>query len=427
MLYGFAYLLMNLFRTYVIYLLIGLRVDKKGVEGKKEVIVYGIYYVVISVAYLLLDIALLTLILNIVGIAAILFLYHTSVPQKLLITVFVIGILLVSESIVSVLTGYIDFSIYDKGYYSSFFGLLCVPILPYAVAIFLKAFKKNKRQNVILPAVYLSAIVIGPGASIIIIVTLFSATGLSIPQILASTILLLAVNIGFFSLYERQEELFEKDKEQEVLKTLNSSYEKQFQVMQISNRKTSRMRHDLNNHMTTLNYLAESKDFAELEKYLQKMNKDTVVAGEYIKSNNLAIDSILNHKIAEAEQKGIECDFEVSIPVELRIEPTDLTSILGNLLDNAMEAVKELEDGQKKIGGIVRYDRGRLVINIRNPYKGKLKYEGDRLKTSKKDKDNHGIGLDSVKSAIDRYSGILLLESEKGIFDAHILLFVNPV
>ena len=94
----------------------------------------------------------------------------------------------------------------------------------------------------------------------------------------------------------------------------------------------------------------------------------------------------------------------------------DITSVLGNLLDNAMEGARQCEDG-KVVIALYMENGGRLAIcRIENNYVGELKNEGTRLLTTKENPELHGIGLQNVKRIVEEYSGYIQYEHGKGIY-----------
>lgn len=129
-----------------------------------------------------------------------------------------------------------------------------------------------------------------------------------------------------------------------------------------------------------------------------------------------------NYKMHEAQKRGIEVDMNLSIPEKLNIKPFDLSIVLGNLLDNAIEAASKLEKG-KVIKASVELDRNILYISISNPFDGKLLYKAGKLKTTNKEKENHGFGLSSVKKAIAKYNGTINIRHTDRMFYADVLIY----
>ena len=135
-------------------------------------------------------------------------------------------------------------------------------------------------------------------------------------------------------------------------------------------------------------------------------------------------DSLVGYWKKKAEDAGIEFLTDLSIPMEMSFRGADISLIMGNLLENAVEGAGRAE-GRKYIRLKMKYDKNNLLITIENSYRGKLaKGKGEELKTTKTDTSNHGIGLPSVRRAADKYQGVLSVDTtEPGRFLARVVLY----
>ena len=136
-------------------------------------------------------------------------------------------------------------------------------------------------------------------------------------------------------------------------------------------------------------------------------------------SGNLVIDSIINYKLRELDASCIYVD--AYVPGEVNIPDIDMTTILGNLLDNSIQALKETR-GKQILRISINYSRGRMILQIENSYE-KILEENGELKTTKTEKEGHGIGLESIKEVVERYDGILQLDYKENLFVAFVVLF----
>ena len=117
------------------------------------------------------------------------------------------------------------------------------------------------------------------------------------------------------------------------------------------------------------------------------------------------MDALVNYKYLLAVQKNIEMQVEICIPEELNVDTADLCIILGNLLDNAIEAAEKCEK-EKRIRLKILYGNRNIRIEIANTFDGEIhRMENGMYMTSKKDAKRHGIGLQSVQKSIDKYKG----------------------
>lgn len=189
-------------------------------------------------------------------------------------------------------------------------------------------------------------------------------------------------------------------------------YEKQVMLMQDYLNNMSMLRHDLKNKLSPLYGLAESGKNKEL---LEELENLTSFCGnkDYINTGNSAIDSIINFKLDSANKKGIEVNSNILIPKNLAIAAFDAAAILGNLLDNAIEAAEKTEKPTLKLS--MKYVKGSLIIEVTNSYAGSLVPDsGDgSFKTTKTDGAQHGIGLKSVRETLNKYDGTIQFYSKK--------------
>ena len=138
------------------------------------------------------------------------------------------------------------------------------------------------------------------------------------------------------------------------------------------------------------------------------------------------IDSLIGYWYVVAKQMNIKFTIDVNIPMMLPFKGADLSLILGNILENAVEAASK-EAGDKYIHIRMKYDKNNLLIFLVNNYNGKLiKTKDKKLKSTKIDSGNHGIGLSSVERVVSKYHGVLTIDdSTPKRFLIRIVLYGN--
>ena len=132
-------------------------------------------------------------------------------------------------------------------------------------------------------------------------------------------------------------------------------------------------------------------------------------------TGNYILDSILNYEYERAKAYDIEISYDCEIPKELELSPKDMSIILMNLLDNAIEAVRNEEE--KKIMCKIVYRKPQMLIRVTNPCTGDTGTVG---KTTKKNAVEHGYGLKNVEKAADQYLGTMKVEKKNNEFDVKI-------
>ena len=169
------------------------------------------------------------------------------------------------------------------------------------------------------------------------------------------------------------------------------------------------VRHSMRNHFISILAYAEKGECERIIKFVDDVIENgNLKLSEKVNTGNIVIDSLVGYWKRTAENGGIEFRSELSIPMEIPFKGADISLILGNLLENAVEGATKANE-KKYIRLKLKYDRKNLLIMVENSYKGNLvKGKGEELKTTKADTDNHGIGLASVRRAVGKYHGTVI-------------------
>ena len=180
-------------------------------------------------------------------------------------------------------------------------------------------------------------------------------------------------------------------------------------------------RHDYRNHIQVLMGLAATGDIEALSRYLQHLQTDLTAIDTVVKTGNRMADAILNSKIALARSKHVPVTAEAQVSVALSTPELDLCIILGNLLDNAIEANLALPEEQRMIRAYMEMKGPQLYISLTNmTAAGKQRKVGGRFLTSKG--EGHGFGLARIDNIVERHGGYISRNSEEGAFTTEILL-----
>ena len=200
-------------------------------------------------------------------------------------------------------------------------------------------------------------------------------------------------------------------------KRLASLREVYYQGIQREQAQVRTLRHDLRNHLTVLLGLIESGERERAEDYLQQIVGSSALKGSIQVCDNTAANAVLSAKTEEMARCGLHGDVQVSLPENLPVAEIDLCALLGNALDNAMEAAVKAEN--KSITVRCRADKGMLMLKVRNALSGD---ERDDLATTKADKKHHGFGLAGMREIANRYGGILETSTDGGYFELLVCL-----
>ena len=181
-------------------------------------------------------------------------------------------------------------------------------------------------------------------------------------------------------------------------------------------------KHDYHNHIQVMKaYLALEK-YSEMDIYLDDFAKDLTSVDTIIKTGNLMVDSILNSKLSMAISQDISINAKGKVPKLLNVSDIDLCVIIGNLMDNAIEAATKLENPEDRfIRVYLREMKEQLYVSVTNSVGGEVKKNNlDYIST--KSGVNHGFGLKRVDSIVNKYDGFINRQNEEGVFATEVIL-----
>ena len=222
-----------------------------------------------------------------------------------------------------------------------------------------------------------------------------------LPAVLLGSLLLLRAIITLTD-YERLQS-------ESRLSALREMY---YQGLQREQNQVRTLRHDMRNHMAVLQGLLDNGDTGKAEEYLRELLGSAALSGGRRICAHETANAVLSVKLGEMERLGIPADFQVNLPEKLDISDTDLCALLGNALDNAMEACAKVKAPDIRLR--CRMDKGMLMLMVSNPLSGD---EKPGLGTTKADGKNHGFGLPGMTEIARRCGGSLDTRTEDGRFE----------
>ena len=189
-----------------------------------------------------------------------------------------------------------------------------------------------------------------------------------------------------------------------------------YQSAQKLHQEIYKMAHDLKHQIVTLEELYGHS--SEARRFIDQMKIRLLDTLEDHRYNNLVIESTLKGYVQKAIDAGIEVELDADVYDEVKIQMLDLSTILGNIFDNAIESCQRITDPAKpkKIKCNVTLQKTQLMITMENTVGGLVRKEGKRFVTSKTDSLQHGIGLVSVEQTVKKYFGFMEAYEKDGIF-----------
>ena len=177
--------------------------------------------------------------------------------------------------------------------------------------------------------------------------------------------------------------------------------------------KQRRRTHEYKNQILCIESLINTENYAELKNYIKNISGHLSTELDYIKTNNVIVDAILNSKYRETLEKGIIFIFQLNDLSKINISDEDIVLILSNLLSNAIEACEKYS-GKKVIKLKFIKDGDNIIISVKNTYNGKMEIRDGEIQSSKlTDIDEHGIGIKNIIDVIEKYQGSYTIQNDK--------------
>lgn len=350
--------------------------------------------------------------------------FEGNILQKFVFSVLINAIWMLAEFLVGygfVLSG-INYMI------PQFLGSLLSKLIALILILCLKRFFHNENMRNISNRYNFILLLIPIGSMFVVYNIFMISVGMSqkkyIKESWTSLIIILLINIVIFKLYL----ILSKEKE---LQKYNTVYAQQLELcnQHMREKETVMMdfrnaRHDMKQHFIVLIELLERDDNLKATEYLRKLiNMEPLSRLGISRTDNIVVDSLINTKYAVAVKEQIQFEADIHIPMQLPFESADLSILLGNILDNAIEASLVLHEEKRYIKFFMKYEGNTLIITVINAYNGEiLRNRRGKIVTNKGDSENHGIGLESVKKVVDKYHGSVVIEPGVQKFTIKIIL-----
>lgn len=200
----------------------------------------------------------------------------------------------------------------------------------------------------------------------------------------------------------------------------------EFNSLSVTTERLRKMKHDMQIYVDAINVLAKDKKWDELIAYTEQYHNTLATTQSAIATGNIAIDCILTAKLDYAEKHGIKTEYSIMAPENFPLDSVELSSILGNIWNNSIEAGERLiisdPTEHPYIYFYIKPYQNMILIHIENNYDGVIKgsIDGDIL--SVKQGKEHGLGIRLVKELVEKADGVLQITSDNKIFSVHIMI-----
>lgn len=410
------FLLGNAFRLYIVHCFLSI-----FCENYDHTIVRRILYIF---AFLLNNIGnlyigwppLINVISNIIGVGVISITYNGTIRNKIFYVLAIIALNIACEDGVFYILVKINVT------WTVILGLLVSNLIAYLLVQILKRIVEHKKgENVFVKE--WGMIVCIPICSIFMSVVVLDNC-VSEPIIAAGCIALSLINLLVFYLFERLHKMYHMKLDVLLLEQQNKALENEISIITLTDDKIKRIHHDINNHFFVLEHLAKKDNSEGVVSYIQNLNNSFDSSYKYVNTGNALFDGFINMKLAEAEKCGAKILTDIKVSNNIRIKEKDISILIGNILDNAIDALKNCISS-KMIRIIIKEEPGIIALKVENTYNGKIYKEGKSFLSTKENVYMHGIGLKNIRSVIEEYNGSLSVDYDDNIFLLKAVLFTE--
>lgn len=359
------------------------------------------------------------------------FLYKIKFYERLLLIALYYFIIIISDLLVTLLISNIlniDLEIIEPAYSYSFLTLGVIS--KFLTIIIVSIVKKNfNDKKIILPDILnyilISILVLSSISMILLFYATFSLSSKSVQLVLFLTCLfILFIGVGTLIIYFYANNFYIKLQKETTKAVYNKSYEKFILHSRKREDTLSKIWHDMNNHIKILKGMTDLENKEQI-RYLNSLKEKIRNTPNKINSGNNLINTILNDKYVEANSHEIKFNVKAMSPPKLNIDDLDLSSILFNTIDNAIEACLNSTLKNKYISLKLYPDGNFLYYNIKNSYNIDNHNHGRKIYLNKKDYISEGYGLRIVEDMVEKYDGHMDIDKKDNEYSVTIILHLN--
>lgn len=218
--------------------------------------------------------------------------------------------------------------------------------------------------------------------------------------VLLNIVFILILFLLFYFFVDIVQNIDRKEMENQALRLRQKAYSEYYDSLNENEKKIRGFRHDMKNQLIGISALPEEKVKAEIASMIDELDTPS----KAIYTQNPIAQLVLATKLASLEIAPENCTIDIDIPDELPMNPAHLAVLVGNNLDNCIEALERLPLEQRKLAIIIEKEREVVIFQFRNTHSGQ---SNPGFETTKQEKSLHGFGLKSIKAIVDTYDGHL--------------------
>lgn len=422
--YDCIFMLLEVIYTLTVYKIINVFFTNKKINSVYEKILYTIFNIAVVVVYLKFNIPLLTIVANFIFILLLLSLiYDDTFKRKALVTILIIFFLLISDILLSMIfVNVVNENILQKNNFIDIYVVFIVNMTRYLfVLIVINFYKIRIEKNI--PLIFSLPIALTAVISMVVTINmLLVVDSNNYKFIFINIVLIFVICIILIYIFNKMVNVMSENARQKILTKQSEYYEKKIEADRKNINDTRKIKHDMKNHMYAIKNMAKNNMSKDIITYTNDILGKIEGEKVYINTGNYLIDGILNVKFEEVKNQGIDFKYDVKIPEGIKLPEFEVITILGNLLDNAIEGVKSIKDN-RYIEVFISYKDSNLLIKIVNTFDGLVIKDNKGFVSRKGEKAYHGIGLENVREQVEKSNGYMNIDTGNCMFTVD--LFIN--
>lgn len=357
--------------------------------------------------------------------AACTFSYQSSIGNRCIFSMLMLAVWMMAEVAIGIILSLIGM----EGWGLNTAGTAISNVLMFAGSVIVRHYAKgNSRPDLSVQCIIAVALI--PVGTIFLMHHIFLIVAEHMEYssfAIGSSLILLLLDYTAFEVYEQMIRDASAQERNRLYEQELELLSRQAEDREAYDKQTRIMRHDMKNHMTGLLGMLHDGDTEQMEEYIRLLLQNTADCRpqDVSRSGNAVVDAIVNHKSNQANRDAIAFDANVFLPSTLPFRAGHLAIVFGNLLDNALEACKDMKEGEQKqwVSLKADYTKEVLMVSVSNSCPTRRKGRDGRYVTTKNDQRFHGLGLYSVEQAVEPYHGQLETRYSDGAFHAAVVMY----
>lgn len=342
--------------------------------------------------------------------------FDSSYSQKLFFIIIYAIAIVISEILTALFISTLLKVEYDDGFTMRYLGIALSTTLLFVFNLFTIYIAKKKYRN--LPIKYNILMILCPIFSLYLLMLLDSYIAqLSNHNYFMSFLAVLGlgyINIMVFDFFD----YYEKGLKAQTLDVVLKANEENYKILEQNEQELHILRHDILKHMAEIKEMLNVGNKEAASRYVDDINNIVLKNTSISRTGNIVLDSILNTENKKAAALGIKYDVKLNISEDINISSIDLSRILYNAIDNAIEACEKINDKYILVSITSDEKMVKIIIENTSPY---VVIKDNKIKTTKSDHIRHGYGIKSIKNALKNNDGLLSLSYKNGIFVCRII------